>query len=293
MTENVYDLFLRNDSLSAVAVVKDGKAVGIVTRTRIDHFMSGQFGYSLHARHPIDQIMDRRPLTVDFQTAIDTVSKQAMSRPASSLYDLIIITKDGSYYGTVTIRDLLEKAMEIEVSNAKHLNPLSGLPGNQIIESSLAKCVNSDSPYTVLYIDLDNFKAYNDVYGFENGDGILRFVATILGELAPKDCFIGHVGGDDFLVVLPSYDGQDLCRRIISRFDEGIRKYYSADDLKQGYLVARNRRGEEEQFPVMSLSISGVTNRSRKFGTIYELSEYASELKKECKRVWQSCFVIS
>lgn len=292
MTEDVYDLFLRNDPLSAVAVVKDGKAVGIVTRTRIDHFMSGQFGYSLHARHPIGQIMNRSPLTVDYQTPIDTVSKQAMSRPALSLYDLIIITKDGSYYGIVTIRDLLEKAMEIEVSNAKHLNPLSGLPGNQIIESSLAKCVNSDSPYTVLYIDLDNFKAYNDVYGFENGDGILRFVANILGELTPKDCFIGHVGGDDFLVVLPSYDVQDLCRRIISRFDDGIRKYYSAYDLKRGYLAARNRRGEEEQFPIMSLSIAGVTNRSRKFGTIYELSEYASELKKECKRVWQSCFVI-
>ena len=84
-----------------------------------------------------------------------------MSRPASSLYDFIIVTKDGLYCGIVTIKDLLEKTMEIEVSNAKHQNPLSGLPGNLIIEHKLSKCVTSKNPFTVLYIDLDNFKAYN------------------------------------------------------------------------------------------------------------------------------------
>lgn len=290
--EDVYGLFLKNDMLSGVAVVQSGAVKGIVTRTRIDHIMSGQYGYSLNARRPVALIMDTKPLVVDFQAPIDIVSRQAMLRSASKLYDFIIVTNGGSYSGVVTIKDLLEKTMEIEVSDAKHQNPLSGLPGNLMIERNLEKCVFSSEPFTVLYLDLDNFKAYNDVYGFENGDNVIRFVAGILGQVVPESCFVGHVGGDDFIAILHSYQAQEFCQEIVEKFDRGVNTFYSEKDLRKGYITAKNRKGEEDQFPIMSISIAGVTNRNARFKNIYELSEYASNIKKKCKRIWKSCFCV-
>ncbi len=291
--EQVYNIFLKDDAVSGVTVVSDGRVAGAVARHRIDHLMSGQFGFSLHARRPIASIMDTRPLVTDFEVPIDLVSKMAMSRPPAKLYDFIIVTRDSRYYGIVTIKDLLEKTMEIEVSDARHRNPLSGLPGNLIIERTLTKCIESSDPFTVLYIDIDNFKAYNDVYGFEHGDSVIRFVAKLLNDIfSAKGIFIGHLGGDDFLAVLPGYGAAGACDELLRAFDAGIRCFYSEEDLKKGYITARNRRGEEEQFPVMTVSVAGVSNRTRKYENIYQLSERASVVKKKCKQVWNSCYEI-
>ena len=291
--ENVYNIFLGDDSIQGVTVVDRKKVAGVVTRTRIDHIMGGQFGFSLHAKRPVSLIMNTRPLVTDYQMPIDTVSKLAMSRPPVSLYDFIIVTQEGEYCGIVTIRDLLEKTMELEVSNARHQNPLSGLPGNLLIERNLTKCIVSDGRFTVLYVDIDNFKAYNDVYGFENGDAVIRFVAGLLTEIIPKGDFVGHLGGDDFIAVLSAVEGADqVCRSLIDSFDDGVKNFYSGEDLQKGYVVAKNRKGEEDQFPIMTISIAGVSNRSRSFQNIYQLSEHASFIIYICKQVCESCFYI-
>jgi hypothetical protein len=104
--------------------------MGIVTRSGIEHMMSGQYGFSLHARRPISNIINTSPLVTDSTTAIDIVSRMAMSRPLRSIYDFIVVTEQNTYLGVVTIKDLLEKTMEIEVFSSRHLNPLSGLPWN-------------------------------------------------------------------------------------------------------------------------------------------------------------------
>lgn len=291
-SENVYNLFLSNSLLSGISVVNENKVAGIITKTQIDHMMSGQFGFSLHAKCPVALIMDKNPLVTDSETPIDTVAKLAMSRPAGSLYDFIIVTKNGDYNGIVTIKDLLEKTMEVKVTNARHLNPLSGLPGNIPIEKKLDKCISSDEPYTVLYIDVDNFKAYNDVYGFEKGDGVIRFIAGTLSDAVPYDEFIGHVGGDDFIVVLSSYEADSVCCELIKLFDAGIRNFYSEIDLKRGCVHAKNRKGEDDEFPIMALSVAGVTNKYDGFENIYQLSGCASVIKKKCKLEWNSCYII-
>lgn len=292
MAESVYDIFLKNELLSGVTVVDNGFVAGTITRTRIDHIMSGQFGYSLHAKRPISFIMDTYPLVTDFTIPIDKVSTLAMSRPAGTLYDYIVVKQDDRYQGIVTIKDLLEKTMEIEVSNARHQNPLSGLPGNLMIEHHLTKCVSSVEPFTVLYIDLDNFKAYNDVYGFEKGDCVIRYVANLLHETIPVGNFIGHVGGDDFIAVISSYEADKTCTLLIDRFDRGITEFYCADDLKRNYIITKNRKGELDQFPIMTVSIAGISNQNKYFENIYQLSEQASVIKKRCKQDWESCFYI-
>ena len=150
---------------------------------------------------PITLVMDNHPLIVDFKTNIDVVSKVAMTRSDESLYDYIIVTKNSLYYGVVTVKDLLEKTTQLEVNYAKHLNPLSGLPGNILIEIKLGEYIANSSPFTILYIDIDNFKAFNDNYGFENGDKMLLHLARIITRCVSKfhqDSFLGHIGGDDY-----------------------------------------------------------------------------------------------
>lgn len=117
-------------------------------------------------------------------------------------------------------------------------------------------------------------------------------MADILHGTVPPDGFVGHLGGDDFIVILASYDADGLCGAIIERFDRAVKELYSEDDRQKGYIVSRDRKGETDQFPIMSLSISGVTNRRARFRNIYELSEYASRIPKKCKGVWKSCFFI-
>lgn len=290
--ERVYDLFLRKPTLTGVTVLQGNRAAGVITKTRIHFIMSGQYGFSLHAKLPVSHIMDPSPLTVDDKMPIDTVSLLAMSRPDEKLYDFIIVTKDTEYYGVVTIKNLLEKTMEIEVSNAKHQNPLSGLPGNLLIEHRLTGCLHSPAPFTVLYFDIDNFKAYNDVYGFENGDNVIRFLAELLCRALPPESFVGHVGGDDFVAVLPSYGYEEGCAAVTGQFDEQVKALYRKDDLRRGFILSKNRHGEEEQFPLMSLSVAGITNRGRDFRSTAELAEAAGKIKKRCKQQWHSCCIV-
>ena len=163
--------------------------------------------------------MNTNFLSVDYKVPIDRVIKLAMARSKDTLYDFITVTKNSKYYGMVTIKDLIEKTIEIEVDNARHSNPLTGLPGNVIIEETLEKCISLNKEYCVLYFDIDNFKAYNDVYGFENGDKIIKILAKAISSNISRDGFIGHIGGDDFIAIIYSWDIERLCENIIKDFD--------------------------------------------------------------------------
>jgi EAL domain-containing protein (putative c-di-GMP-specific phosphodiesterase class I)/GGDEF domain-containing protein/CBS domain-containing protein len=290
--ETVYNVFLKDDNLMGVTVVdNDLNVLGSVSRSGIERTMSGQYGFSLHSKRPISNIMNTEPLITEATTPIDIVSKLAMSRSFKTLYDCIIVTDQSVYAGIVTIKDLLEKTMEVEVYNSRQLNPLSGLPGNLAIEKNFERFIVSKDPCTILYIDLDNFKAYNDTYGFGSGDKVIQFVAQLLAEIIPSHHFIGHIGGDDFVVMLNTYDVDNICNQFIKRFDWGVRAFYSEKDLDNGFITAKNRKGEEDQFPIMSVSVAGVSNEHRFFQSVNELAEYASALKKQCKLIWKSCHI--
>jgi EAL domain-containing protein (putative c-di-GMP-specific phosphodiesterase class I)/GGDEF domain-containing protein/CBS domain-containing protein len=294
LAESVYNLFACDETLFGVTVVNSmGKTVGITTKTRIDHIMSGKYGFSLHFKHSISQIMDTNPLMVDFSTPISTVSKLAMSRANANLYDFIVIERNSKYCGVVTIKDLLEKTMELEVLNARHLNPLSGLPGNLLIQQALENCIASGANFTILYVDIDNFKAYNDVYGFGNGDQVICFMAKLLEDMSKENCFIGHIGGDDFIIIVYSHETTDLCQSLIKRFDTGIRAFYSEKDLNRGFVISKNRQGDNDQFSIMTISIAGVSNHDRCFFNVNEVTQYASVLKKKCKMILKSWYVIN
>ncbi|MEG6586178.1 GGDEF domain-containing protein [Dendrosporobacter sp. 1207_IL3150] len=292
----IIELFSSNPSMRGIPVVENGKPVGLLMKDKFLGNLATQYGIAIYMNRPINLLMDQEPLVVDYNMPLEQVSKLAITRADDTLYDYIIVTKNGRYFGVTTVRRLLEKTTQLEISKAKHSNPLSGLPGNILIEEKIKQAIDSNANYSVLYFDLDNFKPFNDIYGFDNGDKILSMTAKIIRQqlelFFPESSFIGHIGGDDFIAVVSSHEVEQLCQSIIDIFDMKIRDFYSDKHLKDGYIIAKNRHGVEERYPIMSISIAVVTNKGRGFSNAAELGELAGLVKKLCKLTWNSCYKI-
>ena len=177
----------------------------------------------------------------------------------------------------------------------RRVSPLTGLPGNVQIHSELKKRLTKQEEFSVLYLDLDNFKAYNDVYGFLKGDKIIQYTAnTILEEIHTDggSGFVGHVGGDDFIAIVPYTDVENLCQRIIARFDKQIKKFFTEEDAIKGYIEIANRRGIIEKFPLTSISIAVVVADKNRFKNILEIGDVAAQVKHAVKTVMGSSYTI-
>jgi len=281
---DVYDFCINDPDCFGLCVVEDDMPVGIVVREKLALKLSGNYGYALYQNKPISKIMDNDFLTVDHNTPVSVVSSMAMSRSNSKLYDFIVVTENDRYVGTVTIKDLLKKTTEIEISAARHQNPLSGLPGNLIIEQKLSQCIDNSMEYSVAYLDIDNFKAYNDVYGFENGDLVIKLLADILRKQVSCDQFVGHIGGDDFAVVVYDHVSEDYFNDIVSQFESEVLSLYSQEDIEKGYVATTNRHGQPERFPLITLTVVAVNNKENKFNNVFELTALLAAMKKKAKQ---------
>ena len=144
----------------------------------------------------------------------------------------------------------------------RRISPLTGLPGNVQIHAELKKRIANKEEFSVLYLDLDNFKAYNDVYGFLKGDEIIKFTADTIMRCVhgsiPNNSFIGHIGGDDFIAIVPELNCESICKDIIANFDADVVKFFTEDDVEKGYIEVANRKGVIEQFPLTAISIGVV-----------------------------------
>ena len=179
----------------------------------------------------------------------------------------------------------------------RRVSPLTGLPGNVQIHAEMKKRVLNREEFAVLYFDLDNFKAYNDVYGFLKGDEIIKFTARTIARnihnLKDNDSFIGHIGGDDFVAILSKTDYDAVCQNIIAEFDSEVLKYYTKEDAKKGYIEVINRRGILEEFPLTSISIGVVEVDPGRFNNILEIGEVGAQVKHNAKTVMGSTYVIN
>ncbi|ADG82352.1 response regulator receiver modulated diguanylate cyclase [Thermincola ferriacetica] len=178
----------------------------------------------------------------------------------------------------------------------KAFNPLTGLPGNIVIEEEIKQRVEvSNRKFAVLYLDLDNFKAYNDVYGFLKGDEVIKFVAHILDknvkEFGNPDDFIGHIGGDDFICITTPDKVDDICTNIIEQFDSTIQLFYSSEDRRRGHIITKDRTNQDVTYPFMSISIAVVSNENRQIENHWRVAEIAAEMKKYAKSKPGSIYV--
>ncbi len=178
----------------------------------------------------------------------------------------------------------------------RRMSPLTGLPGNVQIHAELKKRILKKEPFCVLYLDLDNFKAYNDVYGFLKGDQIIEFTAETIvkciHDSQMENTFIGHIGGDDFVALVPGTICEKLCQSIIANFDHNVKKYFTDDDIERGYIEVANRKGIIEQFPLTSLSIGVVVADVGRFGNILEIGEIGAQVKHAAKSVMGSSYAV-
>lgn len=291
--QQINDLFKKDTKCTGIVVVEEDIPIGLVTRTNFYQKLGSLYGFNLYINKPIDLLMNKNILVVDYTISIIDVSRKAMNRKEEELYDYAIVTRLGKFAGVVSISRLLLKFAEIQTEIASYLNPLTGLPGNHLIEEQLNNILSTGS-FTVLYIDLDNFKAYNDLFGFARGDKVIQTTASLLQQSIKKENgFLGHIGGDDFLAILKHYDYERCCLEILNIFDKLLTTFYSSEYLTQNFMIAEDRSGVRRKIPLLSISIAVVTNKSQNYLNAEEIVSYATEVKKICKQTSGSCYVDS
>lgn len=187
-------------------------------------------------------------------------------------------------------------ALEERATVAKEMNPNTGLPGNRAISRRVTGALMNQEEMVVVYGDLDNFKSYNDKYGFGKGDDIIKLTGEVIQEgleLTDGATFIGHVGGDDFIFLAPVKDIRMIADFIIYSFDKRVRSHYSEEDVKRGFIVSTDRQNHIRKFPIMTLSLAGVNLTEHEPETRYEvIADICAEVKKYAKTFNNSCFYI-
>lgn len=199
------------------------------------------------------------------------------------------IDEEYFYYTIKNIVDLLSKN--------RRISPLTGLPGNVQIQAEMKKRLLNGSEFAMLYIDLDNFKAYNDTYGFSNGDEIIKFTANVISENVfgndkGEKNFVGHIGGDDFIAITEGDDYEKICQGIIAEFEAKLHTFFNKEDLDRGYLEVENRKGVMEQYPLTSISIGVVDVTKDRFKNTLEIGEAGAAVKHLAKTIYGSTYVI-
>jgi diguanylate cyclase (GGDEF)-like protein len=189
------------------------------------------------------------------------------------------------------VKGTLRRAREM-----RNLSPLTGLPGNIRIQEEIERQVREARPFAVLYSDLDNFKAYNDKYGFVRGDRLIQATARIVQDAVVEfdgaEGFVGHVGGDDFVAVVRPEVAEDVARQVTERFDVTKMEFYDADDLERGFVRMEDRRGEVVDIPLVSISVGIASTARRAFAHYGEAVAVATEMKQFAKREAGSSYAV-
>jgi len=241
------------------------------------------------------------------------VCKKIRENEDNSITPVLVISSDDEEHKISIMKENIEYIISSNASNEyiyyaiknitrlmsvnRTVSPLTGLPGNVQIQTELKKRLLRKETFQVMYLDLDNFKAYNDVYGFLKGDEIIKFTAKTITKnlhaLEESDVFIGHIGGDDFVAIVDEkVDHDEICQNIIAEFDKEILKYFNDIDIERGYIEVLNRKGIAEDFPLTSISIGVVVADKKRFANILEIGEVGAQVKHLAKTMMGSSYVI-
>ncbi|MEJ2480443.1 MAG: EAL and GGDEF domain-containing protein [Acidihalobacter sp.] len=270
----------------SVPVVDDGRPVGMVWRHLLMDFYARRYVRELYARKPVSEIMGRQPLTVCLDTPLERNSQLVTSQlEADWDNDFIIVDADGRYLGVGTVIDLLRRVTELQVRYARYANPLTQLPGNVPIGERIDAMLETGEPFVVAYCDLDSFKPFNDLYGYARGDHVLRELGRLLSEAVDRQLdFVGHVGGDDFVLVLVSGSWEATLKALLERFAALVPAFYDEPQRRAGGIASEDRRGLPCFFELLSLSIGVVRVQPGQFRSHHEVAARASEVKRVAKQ---------
>ncbi|MAY34851.1 MAG: hypothetical protein CMN84_01995 [Spongiibacteraceae bacterium] len=284
--EDVVRLFKAQAGISSLPVLHHNTPTGIISRQQALEIFSERFGPELHGRKPVVQFMNDKPIVVEFNTPLEDVSYLLTEDVQQDLIQDLIIAQQGRYRGIAKTSALLRAITDQQISSARHANPLTQLPGNVPINERAQTLINAQDEFWVAYCDLNDFKAFNDVYGYALGDKAILLLANLLSETVDCDLdFVGHIGGDDFILLMRSEAAPELCATMCSRFEAQVRQLYDPAALSNRGIWSPDRRGRQSFFPLMSLSIGLVKPRLSSGLRADDVSALASEAKKEAKRL--------
>jgi EAL domain-containing protein (putative c-di-GMP-specific phosphodiesterase class I)/GGDEF domain-containing protein len=276
--------FALERDLQSIPVVRDGLPVGLINRHAFMDLMARPFSRELYGKRPCAAVMEPDILVVDHRTSLQELSQLIVeSEPRHILYGFIL-TRDGQYAGMGSGHDLMREITRMQIHAARYANPLTGLPGNVPIGERLDELIRQDQPFVVCYCDLDHFKPFNDVHGYGRGDEVIQWTGRLLGEACGELDFVGHIGGDDFLMILRGPDWESRCRGLLERFEAGKARFFSPEALALGGYRSEDRQRRLVHHPLVALSIGAVHAPPGAFRNHHEIAAAAATAKREAKR---------
>lgn len=279
-------VFQRAPQLESVPVVEEGRPLGLVRRNILMNTFLSRFGRELHGRKPVVQFLDHNTLMLEKHLPIEEASNLVSEQMKQDKALDFLITREGEYLGVGSVIDLLKVITELQVRNARYANPLTMLPGNVPIYEELDYLLREQETFVVCYCDLDNFKPYNDKYGYEKGDQVIKLVAELIGlELDEELDFVGHIGGDDFIIIFRSGDWRERCERVLGQFGARVLEHYSSGDIEAEGIWSQDRNGNHRFFPLLSLSIGSVAPDPRACKSHHDVASLASGAKHQAKKL--------
>nr|WP_254503988.1 GGDEF domain-containing protein [Duganella vulcania] len=282
----VYEIFARQPKLLIIPVVDDGLPLGLISRfDMIDHF-ARPYQRELYGKKSCKQFMDSQALVADKDTSLQDLSFRMAQADAHQLFNGFIITDQGRYLGMGTGHDLMREITQMQITAARYANPLTQLPGNVPINEHIDRLLESGARFWVCYFDLDHFKPFNDVYGYRRGDDVIQLTGKLLAERTDADRdFVGHIGGDDFMVLFQSEDWEARCNVILQEFGRHVQDFYSIEDRERGGYLSEDRQGKKVFYSLMSLSIGAIRVDPHKYHTHHQIATAAAESKKQAKKI--------
>jgi diguanylate cyclase (GGDEF)-like protein len=269
-----------------MAVLDDTQhIVGVLRSLNILRRGTEGFFYELTGRRSCTEIMDPDPLVFDVSVSLLTMSAAVAALDDRQLVDGFFVTEHGKYLGAGRMTDLIRAVSEHHIAVARYANPLTMLPGNVPIDQQIQSRLSERAHFVVGYFDLDNFKAYNDVYGYSAGDAVIRLAASALkAQVDEAHDFLGHVGGDDFVAVFSSPDWEHRTQQVLHHFDREVLRHVRPEHIQAGGLRTNNRQGEEVFHSLVSLSAGMVRIAPGDFALASEISSRLVEAKKQAKK---------
>ncbi|HEX5338186.1 MAG TPA: diguanylate cyclase, partial [Gallionella sp.] len=296
--EKIFERFSDDANLRAIPVVKNGLPVGLIDRQQYISCFVQPFRRELLGKKPCLTCMDgkhckdmsasciqTKPLLVEKSTPIHELSDFLTEAEGVHFANGFIITEQGRYAGLGSAQDLLREITKMQIENARYANPLTLLPGNVPINEHIEQLLQSGQSFAVCYGDLDHFKPFNDVYGYRKGDEAIQFTGRLLGWACdPKHDFIGHIGGDDFIMVMQSADWEKRCNQALTSFAQTSAVLFETEHRAIGGYLSEDRQGRIVHNPLPTLSIGAICVTPGMFRSHHEISEAATAAKKMAKK---------
>jgi diguanylate cyclase (GGDEF)-like protein len=288
----VATIFHARPELHAIAIVGDERPVGIINRQQfMDHYATlyfreifGKKSCTLYANHS--------PRLIERDHDIDELIGILTSQDQRYLSDGFIVTENGRYIGLGTGDQLVRSVTEVRMEAARHANPLTFLPGNIPISMHIKRLLDTGSEFVACYVDMNNFKPFNDHYGYWRGDEMIRWLAKLaVAHCDPQRDFVGHVGGDDFLILFQSDDWRHRCDLIVSEFAHRAKDLFDESARLSGGIQAEDRHGVMRFFPCTTISVGAVCVRSGQYRDAEEVATQAALAKHEAKMSGSGLFV--